>query len=1010
MPFIPHGLYLPDQRTFYLWGESDEPAKAKRGRKKAQPPHGFAAPVMQLADWALRQAEQIVPEADSVLLRLPGDGGQPAPSPELVQTGARPAIAPDALTLSPWAVDGLRLSIMDAVDLLVALDADSTLGADLRFWRGVALYALSLVVGQQVIPALARDGFKLRAFWQPDPEAPEALAALARRMPPACRAATDDPERAPEPRMLVDQFVGAVVDAVIREASPPAASKPRTPGGHWLAALTGKKPELGLSGAEAEGLFQAWQTWAGQAQVAGNAAFRIAFRLDAPRDDEKPWELHYLLQATDDPSLIVDAGQLWRGRGNAYLTDRFDQPQERLLKGLGFAGRLFPPIMNTLRSTAPQMALLETSEAYTFLKETAPLLQSAGFRVLLPRWWGGKNARLSARAKVKSGKAPLKSHLSLDSLLHYEYEVMLGGQAISVAELERLALLKQPLVLLRGQWVALDPNQLQTALKIFERPQGEIALSEALRLGLDADAPADGAAIESAKIDGWLKKLLDTLKQPDKIEELPPPPGLHGELRPYQQRGYSWLVFLLRHGLGACLADDMGLGKTLTAITLLLHQRNTVGVDAPALVICPTSVVGNWRRELRRFAPDLNVYTHQGPDRVTGDDFQQALRPKDAPIDVVISSYPLLARDRETLGAIPWSTLVLDEAQNIKNPDTKQAQAARALNAGQRLALTGTPVENRLSELWSIFQFLNPGYLGSERNFRRQFASPIERLNDKAAAKRLKALAGPFILRRLKSDPKIINDLPEKLEMKVYCNLTAEQGTLYAAAVKEALRRIEGAEDEGDGMGRRGLVLSMLMQLKQICNHPAQYLKDGESGVERSGKLARLVEMLEECYASDDRVLVFTQFAEMGELLRTRLRDTFYDEPLWLHGGTPVKEREAMIARFQATHGPRVFILSLKAGGVGLNLTQANHVFHFDRWWNPAVENQATDRAFRIGQKRNVQVHKFVCAGTLEEKIDEMIDSKKALADSVVGADESWLTEMNTDQLRELVQLREAGD
>ena len=552
----------------------------------------------------------------------------------------------------------------------------------------------------------------------------------------------------------------------------------------------------------------------------------------------------------------------------------------------------------------------------------------------------------------------------------------------------------------------LDPAQIEAGLKFFEQGSRSLNLEEALRLGLDGAEAAESLPLETVRADGWLKKLLDTLRQPEKITALPAPDGLRAELRPYQQRGYAWLAFLRRYGLGACLADDMGLGKTLEAIALLLHIRSEENGTQPALVVCPTSVVGNWRQEISRFAPELKTYTHQGAERASGAEFEAAL----AGVDIVLTSYPLLARDRETLETIAWSSVILDEAQNIKNSATKQAQAARALHADHRIALTGTPVENRLSELWSIFHFLNPNYLGSEKNFRRRFAIPIERLDDVEAAQHLKRLTAPFILRRLKTDPTVISDLPEKLEMKVYTTLTTEQGTLYEAVVKEVMERIEGADSEGDDMSRRGLVLSLLMQLKQICNHPAQYLKDGSPLEGRSGKLARLTEMLEEIYSVGDRALVFTQFAEMGELLRIHLRATFYDEPLWLHGSTKVAEREDLIRRFQSEHGPTVFILSLKAGGVGLNLTRANHVFHFDRWWNPAVENQATDRAFRIGQTRNVQVHKFVCAGTLEEKIDAMIESKKALAERIVGADESWLTELNTADLRDLVQLREVGD
>jgi SNF2 family DNA or RNA helicase len=455
-------------------------------------------------------------------------------------------------------------------------------------------------------------------------------------------------------------------------------------------------------------------------------------------------------------------------------------------------------------------------------------------------------------------------------------------------------------------------------------------------------------------------------------------------------------------GLGACLADDMGLGKTLQAIALFLHERERAPDGGPTLLICPTSVVGNWQRELTRFAPSLRVHIHQGPERLRNGDLAAVA----AAHDVVVTSYPLLARDRESLLPIRWRLAVLDEAQNIKNSDTQQARAARALDAGARVAMTGTPVENRLAELWSIMAFLNPGFLGGETEFRRSYARPIERANDADAAERLRRLTTPFILRRLKTDKAIIDDLPDKLEMKVYVPLTREQATLYEAAVRQALSEIEGADEEGEQVRRRGLVLAMLTRLKQICNHPTHYLKDGSRLDGRSGKLERLDEMLEEVLASGDRALIFTQFAEMGELLRGHLSQTLNTEPLYLHGGVSAKERDSMVRRFQAPEGPRLFILSLKAGGVGLNLTQASHVFHFDRWWNPAVEDQATDRAFRIGQVRNVQVHKFVVSGTLEEKIDDMIEGKRALVAQVLGAGEGWLTELSTDQLRDLVALR----
>jgi SNF2 family DNA or RNA helicase len=487
---------------------------------------------------------------------------------------------------------------------------------------------------------------------------------------------------------------------------------------------------------------------------------------------------------------------------------------------------------------------------------------------------------------------------------------------------------------------------------------------------------------------------------------------LHARLRPYQHYGYSWLDFQRRWGIGACLADDMGLGKTLQTLSLLLHIKQEMGkLPAPALLICPTSVVLNWAQEAARFTPDLALLVHQGANRLQG----EALLAAAQQVDMVVTSYALVRRDAETLQQQQWLSVILDEAQNIKNSTTKQAQTIRRIPAHFRLALTGTPVENRLTELWSIMHFLNPGFLGSQQSFRRRFALPIERYNDSEAAAKLRRLTSPFILRRVKSDPAVIQDLPEKQETKAYCSLSQEQATLYEAVVQDALRVIAGAQD----VQRRGLVLAMLMKLKQICNHPAQFLHqigddsapNGTDGVNseerRSGKLMRLVAMLEEVLAEGDRTLIFTQFAEMGKLLRSFLMQRLGCQTLFLHGGVPARQRAEMVERFQEeANGPPIFILSLKAGGTGLNLTRANHVFHYDRWWNPAVEDQATDRAFRIGQRRNVQVHKFVCLGTLEEKIDAMIESKKSLAASIVGSGENWLTELSTSDLRDLVTLR----
>ena len=529
-----------------------------------------------------------------------------------------------------------------------------------------------------------------------------------------------------------------------------------------------------------------------------------------------------------------------------------------------------------------------------------------------------------------------------------------------------------------------------------------ISVADVLRAAAGLDE-VFGLPVTGVEADGLFSALLSGELE-DRIQVGVTPVGFAGELRPYQLRGVAWMALLERTGLGACLADDMGLGKTAMVLALVLDEMKSGGrgtsagpAPGPTLVVCPTSVVGNWEREAEKFVPELKVAVHHGVRRAREGGFSK----KVAGADLVITSYSLLDRDRPVLESMQWSRLVLDEAQNIKNPEAKQTRAVRSLKAPRRLALTGTPVENHLGELWSIMEVLNPGLLGSASAFREHFALPIERYHEEDAAERLRALTRPFVLRRLKTDRSVITDLPEKLEMKVLCNLTREQATLYRAVVDEMLRRI----DEAEGMERRGLVLSTMLRLKQVCNHPAHYLGDGSTLTGRSGKLERTVAILEEVVEVDERALVFTQFAEMGSMLRSHLQQRLGCQTGFLHGGVPRRQRDAMVERFQSGEGVQVMVLSLKAGGTGLNLTAANHVVHFDRWWNPAVENQATDRAFRIGQHRNVQVRTLICAGTLEDRIDQMIEAKRELAERIVGSGEAWLTELSTAELSEVFRL-----
>ncbi|MBN1147419.1 MAG: DEAD/DEAH box helicase [Anaerolineales bacterium] len=1031
-----------------FWAEMSEASQPgwQRGRLPKQPKprqHPFCAPSQALYCALEHSASLASATEDQAVLRLPGTRTGPLPSPRLAHAWELDEQTPPFL--APWIVEGLRLPPAAALPVLLALSTERQndggaawfiLGDDINYWRTVATLALEALAAHKLLPVLAQADAERREFharWLPVLDGPRdgpRMALLERAMPPVCRAQAAERGDLLSPRSLLTAFLNTTCDALARawgrQAAPGASVYQGEPAGRWLRALFDPKPTIKAAPAQLQSLAASQQAWMRSLYIAGDATYRIAFRLVAPQQQAEQlvddWQLHYLLQARDDPSLLVPADLVWKTRAGALnqLNRRFEQPQERLLAGLGYAARMFPPIAGSLKDKRPARLSLETQEAYAFLREAAPLLESAGFGLLVPPWWNKPGSRLGVRLRLKASKRGPgadvipQGRLSFENLVDYEWELSLGDVKLTEQEFQALAALKSPLVQIRGQWVQLDPEQIEAAIQFWRKQElsGEIGLLEALQFGLGAEATQNGLPIDEVIPEGWLADWLGRLNRSQRLAELPQPAGLRGELRPYQRYGYSWLDFLRRWRLGACLADDMGLGKTIQTIALLLHEKEMLGsLPAPSLLVCPTSVVTNWEHEVRRFAPALETLIHQGAARLRGEEFVQAARS----VDMVLTSYALARQDIEIMQSISWLGVILDEAQNIKNPSAKQTQAIRKLTADFRFALTGTPVENRLSELWSIMHFLNPGYLGSRQDFRSNFALPIERYGDQEATQQLKKIVGPFILRRVKTDPSVIQDLPEKIETKVYCHLTEEQATLYEAVVRDAMQQVEASE----GIQRRGQVLSMLMQLKQICNHPLQYLHQGGKRDEnagglslseasgRSGKLERLVEMLEEILAEGDRALIFTQFAEMGQLLSAYLPQATGGAAQFLHGGTPARLRDRMVSRFQEDElAPPIFILSLKAGGTGLNLTRASHVFHFDRWWNPAVEDQATDRAFRIGQVRNVQVHKFVSVGTMEEMIDEMIESKKGLAQAVVGSGEGWLTELSTDELRELITLR----
>ncbi|HEU5003275.1 MAG TPA: DEAD/DEAH box helicase [Actinomycetota bacterium] len=1034
-----HGLWS-SAGQLCLWGEDGvavAPASRPRGRPARVPrtrPHPFALSTEFLAAWlAGRTTLAAIP--GTLTLLLPTAPSGPVPSPELLAVDEQQPGT--SVGLAPWQVPVLAAGPLAAVRLLLALeevgveDRGTPLGASLDFLIQIANLALATVVGGQVVPRItaAADGASA-ARWlavTATPDAREAIGILMRAMPPVCRAEPVGGSLAGRaPADIVASMLGDLVDALARSATGAGGGAPaRRKGGvarAWVRGLGAQDPTLPDSaGKRAPGfasLATTLEAWSRPVLSPPRSGLRTCFRLKAPEAEpeaepgaalEAPWRLEFLLQSLDDRSVLVPAAQIWAGRtsgGPGWGSEAGAQnPEETLLAGLGRASRLYPALQPALRTARPSGSDLATDDAYAFLAQGSPLLQQAGFGVLVPPWWSKRSARLGVKLSLrpKSEGSLTPSVLGVAGIVAYEWQVAIGDETLSEAEMQRLASLKAPLVQLRGRWVELRSDEVAAALRFFRgnRHRGEMRLAEAMAVGLGARPAGVGLPVVGVIGEGALADLLgpDPGVGPRRYREAGIPKGLAATLRPYQRRGLSWLAFHDALGLGACLADDMGLGKTIQLLSLLLSEREgrRRGRPLPTLLVCPMSLVSNWEREASRFAPALRVHVHHGTERLAGKEFAEAA----GGADLVLTTYALAVRDRERLSDIPWGRVVLDEAQNIKNRGSRQTQAVAAIPARRRVALTGTPVENRLADLWSIMEFLNPGLLGEASEFRQRFAIPVERFGDEDAAERLKRLTGPFILRRLKTDRDIIADLPDKVEMKVFCNLTREQATLYQAVVDDMLRQVEDSE----GIQRKGLILATMTRLKQVCNHPAHLLGDRSPLPGRSGKLARLEEILEEVVAAGEKALCFTQFAEMGTRLRPYLRERLGREVAFLHGGTPKPARDEMVARFQGDAGPPVFLLSLKAGGTGLNLTAANHVIHFDRWWNPAVENQATDRAFRIGQRRDVQVRKFICAGTLEERIDKMIERKQALAERIVGAGEAWLTELSADQLRDLIAL-----
>ncbi len=913
-------------------------------------------------------------------------------------------------------VSALPVSLRPLAEQLLPRSTNQRWSPSISWLHHATLVATEIAVSGRAIPSLRTAGLRWRADWAAvaDPEWEETIKQLADIVPPAMVAASEE--------SVLDQVIkitNALVDAVSRFALQEQDWRPQLPRTRASGVVALRRVTTAWAGVDSvfladsiahESAFADWSTQLAEysSRVLGAPDVSLQGRLEPPHlDDEDnnaaPWQLYLEVVAADGTTIgfddvwntTPDALELADAHGLVPLRQRMRELIDRLSSQLAALAVL-------AEEPNPNILLLSLDEVSDLLSEGLDACRLAGLPILTPKGLLSRSARLTARAQTETSFG--RSLGLTQAMVNVDWGLALGDVSLTQDELEELARSSADIVALRGEWVQVDRRQMRAALQRLEtqrRDASELTPAELLR---ETISEMGSSSSEDFTAEGWISELLAGLPE-DELTEAVEPAGFAGELRPYQRRALGWLQFLGRLGLGGCLADDMGLGKTPTALAHILERtlqrfHNDLP-KLPHLVICPLSVVTNWENEATRFSPELSVMIAHGADRPRGRAFAAAA----AEHDIVITTYGTASRITGELAAIAWDVIICDEAQAIKNHRTNAALAVRELNAQQRVALTGTPVENKLTELWAILDALNPGMLGGITWFRNQFANPIERgEGDEGieALDSLRRLTAPFVLRRTKADRSLVPDLPDKVEQVAWSTLTPEQAGLYQAVLDDFVK----SAAEATGMERRGLVLSTLTKLKQVCNHPAHFLREGEVGAdERSGKLERLDELLETIFEAGERTLIFTQYREMGLLLSSHIEAKYGHETPFLHGGTTLKKRQHMVDTFQSDHGPPVQLISLRAGGTGLNLTAASRVIHFDRWWNPAVEDQATDRTWRIGQDKTVFVHKLVCRGTLEERIDTMLTEKRALADAVVGTDESWLTELSTDELKELLRL-----
>lgn len=1026
-----HASWVPDDQSghFLVWGESEK--KTKRKGSRVHPFHLHKeelANVLSIVWPSLGSKESLEQQPiRKAWLVAPSDNSGPSPSIELQALLDQEVVEPTSW--GAWQINCFE--IIDPIRVLGSFDAEAAvknnfvrIGQDLEFWhRLVKRIALS-VRRHEYLPVLSHklskpipkkrtkvSNIECRIGWEFAQSVEDRiLADFSASIPSVCQAfwLKKPSARKGEPLIhdavgLVRNFLVASLEQLVHETQFTLKVK-NSVEGTFLSNGLNKDAQTAGAGTKKWMDFATWTQWVNWykrlQRKTQDADERICFRLaEANNGSKDDWSLEWLLSSRRDPSILVPLQEFW---SNDSLFKPSSRRIKEVLLQLGQAARIYNDLWEGMNSSAPSRIVLDRDETLDFLKHQAPILQAAGFRVIVPSWWtvtGRRRLRLrlTTSGSSKSLAAESSGLFGFDSLVEFKAEIIIDGQPITVEEWEQLVTAKKGLVQVRGEWMELQRDDVVRLEEYWNLGSQMVEMTVADLIRSEADADSLGLDVVYK---GDIGAKLSALRNNSALKTLDQPAGLDGTLREYQIRGFSWLMYLQQLGFGVCLADDMGLGKTIQVLASILEDKNQSEQTGTTLLVAPTSVLGTWQREAARFTPSLSTYIHHGARRVK---LKREFNKIVSEVDIIIVSFGILRIDNAMLSKYDWHRLVVDESQHVKNPKAAVTRAVRKIRAPRRIAMTGTPVENRLMDLWSLFSFINPAYLGNMTQFRANFERPIMRNRDQALTQRLRGMVQPFILRRMKSDKSIIKELPDKVEQNAYCNLTKEQATLYQAV----LRTIEESLDHAEGIQRRGLILSALTRLKQICNHPAQFLQDGSAfTVSRSHKLTRVCEMLDEIKANEESVLVFTQYSEVGKLLETLFRQRYDGSIYFLHGGTPRYRREHMVEEFQNPDTKHsIFVLSLRAGGTGITLTKANHVIHFDRWWNPAVENQATDRAYRIGQKRSVFVHKMVTLGTLEERIDELIESKKRLTEEIIGSEESWLADLDNEAFRKLIAL-----